>query len=476
MKISTISAALAGVILGAVVLNYYQQQQSGVDTVQALATPSSSVSYPSLEVGESAEGELTSASFLNLVDGVRSQAYTLKSNTNEIIRLRVDGALDAQISVLRQDQLISRQNCAECERSAEHPVEPVMLAFKAQENQEYTLVVSGRDTRAYGPFKLSTMMLKSYAGDVLTGTEELVDWGMGEPRRYRLNIEKEGVYRFDMRAQQNSLDSYLALKDRRGREIANDDDGGLDLDAQMQAYLAPGEYILEANSALGRQSFQGGYSLQIQALPMPEKFDLQEHTDLVLDGQSRDGLYRGKMQTYTFVLPDRAVVDIELDALGFNPELRLNDISSYSQEAEGKFKLRQLLPAGNHKLVVDGRGQGGVFSLKIDQSTPPANSGGGPLLLGEKHHAYLLGGTQRDIYTFTVSHAGQYRIAMESAHIDAYLELRHQDQLLAEDDDSGGDMNALLERHLEPGEYQLHALSLGQSDEDVPYQISVTQR
>jgi hypothetical protein len=65
---------------------------------------------------------------------------------------------------------------------------------------------------------------------------------------------------------------------------------------------------------------------------------------------------------------------------------------------------------------------------------------------------------------------------MTSPIFDTYLVLRKDGQTVAEDDDSGGDMNARLEVQLEAGEYEVKAMSLGSYDQDMEYELSVKRR
>ena len=56
----------------------------------------------------------------------------------------------------------------------------------------------------------------------------------------------------------------------------------------------------------------------------------------------------------------------------------------------------------------------------------------------------LLQGITSDSYQLTVRQPGSYVIDMTSPIFDTYLVLRKDGQTVAEDDDSGGDMNARL--------------------------------
>lgn len=467
MKLSTLSAALAGLLLGAAGLAYYtQHQERAVQPVPASNAPD----MTALPLNGSSSGELSSQSYLNLVNGVRSQAYTLHSTTDQIIRLSVQGPLNAQLTVLQKGRLIAQSHCAQCpEREGE-----LTLGFKALPDTDYTVVVSGVDERAYGPFDLSSEVLKSYAGQVLQADTQFSDWGLGKERRYRLNIDTAGLYQIDMHAQQPQMDPYLALKDRRNKELAADDDGGENLDAKIRTYLSPGEYILEATSALGASQLQGGYEIHFQAVPLPEDMSLTQQSVLELDGITRNGVLDQSGIDLLIELAEPTIVDLTLEATGFMPDWSL-DGGNQGVSGQNTQRIRTSLEAGTHTLRILGQSQQaqGLFSVTAKTMPPGSPVSGGTLSLGQTHSAQLLAGTRRDVYRLSIPQSGEYKILMESPRFDTYLELYQGQSLIAEDDDSAGDMNSLLTLNLSAGEYEIHAISLGSSDRDMEYEIGV---
>ncbi|MCX5590788.1 hypothetical protein [Alcaligenes endophyticus] len=469
MKLSTLSAAVAGVILGAVGVSYFQNHQTRINNVVD-STSVTAADIPTLALGASAKGELTSQSFLNLVNGVRSQAYTLPSTTDQIILLNVEGPLNAQISVLKDNNLLTQSACEECQEKDRK----LSVGFKAKPDTNYTVVVSGLNAQSYGPFELSNSILKSHAGEIITGETEFVDWGMGKPRRYRLNIEKDGLYQIDMRSHQSRMDAYLQVKDRRNREIASDDDSGGGTDAQIQAYLKAGEYILETTSALGEDNFQGGYDVQIQTMALPSDITLQDKGEITLDGVQRHGLLEQARASYTLTVEKPTIVAIEVTGLNSTPELRLKNPNS-SSNARGGNKIRTELAPGTHTIeIIRPNNSISFFSLTAQELPPGSPYSGGELQLGTTHEAEMLVGMGRNIYQFTIEQEGDYKILMEAPDFDTYIELYDKNGLIAEDDDSGGDLNSLLEVHLVPGSYELHAITLNsQQYKDMEYSLGV---
>ncbi|XOT97780.1 hypothetical protein ACMTAU_11130, partial [Alcaligenes pakistanensis] len=96
--------------------------------------------------------------------------------------------------------------------------------------------------------------------------------------------------------------------------------------------------------------------------------------------------------------------------------------------------------------------------------------------VGEPRQALMLQGITSDSYKLNVRQAGSYVIDMTSPTFDTYLVLRKDGQTVAEDDDSGGDLNARLEVQLEVGEYEVKAMSLGSYDQDMEYELTAKRR
>ncbi|MFC3863942.1 hypothetical protein [Alcaligenes aquatilis] len=476
MKPTTLFAALLGVAIGAGGAIYYAKNVP-VPTSGPVSTPSTVDAAQTLVLGQSVSGELTSKSFLNLSDGVRSSLFDVKAEAGQLIKISVTGPLRPQITVLRNGELVTRtQRCEDCPES-ETKGQATTLGFKADFNDTYQVVISGFNTRSFGPFQIVADTLKAYTGEPLTPDQTIHDWALGGQKRYRLNIDKDGLYSLAMKAEQNSLDAYLKLMDRRGMELASDDDNGGGTDARLQVYLKAGEYIVQASSAMGSQNFQGGFSLQIKPEEMTGEVELKNGDSLVLDGEGRSGLFTGETQTYSFTLPEPKLVTVLMDAQGFQATMEVDSTSAnqYGDEA-GQQRVRGVLAAGEHQVKISGANQAGLFALSAVADDVPANAGGGTIRVGEPRQALMLQGITSDSYQLTVRQPGSYIIDMTSPIFDTYLVLRKDGQSVAEDDDSGGDMNARLEVQLEAGDYEVKAMSLGSYEQDMEYELSVKRR
>ena len=106
MKPTTLFAALLGIAIGAGGAIYYAKNVPTPAANSPVSAPSTIGSAQTLTLGQSSSGELTSKSFLNLSDGVRSSLFDVKAEAGQIIKIIVSGPLRPQISVLRNGELV----------------------------------------------------------------------------------------------------------------------------------------------------------------------------------------------------------------------------------------------------------------------------------------------------------------------------------------------------------------------------------
>lgn len=467
MKLSTPLAAIAGAIVaGSAVFFYFQQHQSQ----QPAATP--------LTVGKQVSGELSSKSLLNYSDGVRSALFSLNAEKDQLFRIIVTGALRPQISVLRDGNLVSRLNnpCDDCSGSNRN--NKTVLGFKTETNGTYNIAVSGMDASAYGPFQVEVEKLQPYSGEPVTAGQNVTDWGTGKVLEYRLNITEEGIYRIDMRASQQGLDPYLVLRDSAGNDLFSDDDSGGNLDARLQVALKPGSYTIVADSAMETSQFQGGFTIDVERLPMPEGELLAPNAALQLNGPSGTAVYAGEEQQYSFRLNEPALVTVEMSAQGFQADVAISaDTGNVRGSSSGqRNRVRSVLQPGTYYVNIGGGTQSGPYTLAVKTQAVPENAGGGTLKVGEPRAALLLGGNEADSYTLQITQGGTYAITMRAPDSDSYLTLLQDGSTLAEDDDSAGNMDAQIVTELAPGTYEVQSRTLGDADRDRRYTISAQRR
>ena len=97
------------------------------------------------------------------------------------------------------------------------------------------------------------------------------------------------------------------------------------------------------------------------------------------------------------------------------------------------------------------------------------------LFLGETISASISKDGEEDVYRFIVKEDGVYSIKTKGS-LDMYMHLYEVStkKLIAEDDDSGSELNAMIEIELERGEYYVH-LKHFNSDEQGDYEILVVK-
>lgn len=127
---------------------------------------------------------------------------------------------------------------------------------------EYTVRAGAYDAGA-GVFTLSAELSEVPAdaggGALQVGRARDARLLPGAADRYTFTVARAGRYLVEMSS--DDVDSHLRLF-RDGGEIASDDDGGGALNARIEEQLAPGDYVLEASSALGGEG--GRYRIGVQ--------------------------------------------------------------------------------------------------------------------------------------------------------------------------------------------------------------------
>ncbi|HEY4529468.1 MAG TPA: hypothetical protein VIG97_03940 [Luteimonas sp.] len=117
---------------------------------------------------------------------------------------------------------------------------------------DYTVRASAFDAGA-GVFTLSAQVsdvpTDAGGGVLQAGRMREARLIAGAADRYTFSIQREGTYRVEM-SSDDGVDSHLRLS-RDGEVVAADDDGGGGFDARIEEHLQPGDYVLEASSAVG---------------------------------------------------------------------------------------------------------------------------------------------------------------------------------------------------------------------------------
>ncbi|WP_251976565.1 hypothetical protein [Salinicola avicenniae] len=418
------------------------------------------------EVGDALTGELTSASQLNVKDGSRYARIPVQLDADTFVQFELDGPLDGTLSLLDANDkwLASSANTVAASGLASEGGS-VSVGANIEEAGTYWLAVSGRDSRSYGPFEVESRTLDVRNDGDLATEDEVAGFLTKDPNTYTLGVEEAGLYRFTMRS--DVVDAYLHLTGD-GVDASDDDSGGgtSGYDAQLTAYLEPGDYEIEA-SAYGSVT-SGMYSLvaEPQPLPLPTGDTLRNGGE-VSAGDELTGYMSGDGREYTLNVDEAAsyTIDMRADDLDSYLELTGEGVTLSDDDSGGDYdaRIQAVLQPGTYTIRASsyGSGSAGLFTLAVATSEANVLSEEERRLDGVGRLEDMLmsnGGTD---YVWHIDEAGRYAVTMRSSDLDAFLMLTGDSGIDLSDDDSGGGYDARIETNLAPGDYTVNASSYG---------------
>ncbi|QCU72573.1 hypothetical protein E5843_14505 [Luteimonas yindakuii] len=415
-----------------------------------------------LAVGQQVRGEITTADALNWRDGTRSKLYSISLAPGQGVEFAVDGPLRGQLTLFSDNHLVQTSST---ERDA------TSMSVRAPESGRYLLAVSGRDASSYGPYTLRVSPLALYDGSEIRAGAAITDWA-DSARRIPLVIEREAVYA--VRMDSDEFDTLLKLEGN-GVSLGNDDAEGSN--SLVTARLAPGRYTVIADGYGG--SIRGQYRLAVSERELPAGVTMA--ADGVLQpGADITALHEGAQVAYRLQVPSRQLATITMRSSELDSMLALEgaDVLLQDDDSGGGLDARiiSVLEPGDYSVRASSYNDGaGLFTLSATLAGVPADIGGGTLVVGQPRDARLMAGAT-DRYTVRIPRNGSYRIEMQSAEgVDSYLRLLRDGQRVAQDDDSGGELNARIEETLQAGDYVLEASSaVGRSEGR--YRIAIQRR
>lgn len=286
----------------------------------------------------------------------------------------------------------------------------------------------------------------------------------------------DGLYRISLESL--NFDTQLRVLDASGVEIAYDDDSGTELNAFIsRVELRTGEtYTIEARSYLDEGA--GAYDLSVTLSPeVPPSVSIKYGETIETE------LISGIETTLIFEGAANDIVSIRVSS-EFDAYMEVLDSSgniiAYDDDSGGELQPfienLQLPTDGTYVIVVYGYNSydAGTFNVTLNEvevGELPTNQ---PITYGESVEGFLPTG-QNVSYVFTGTAGDVVSVEVESG-FDGYLELRDSTgSIIASDDDSGFDLNPLIENIELPddGEYTLVLAGFG-SDTAGSYTLTLT--
>lgn len=182
------------------------------------------------------------------------------------------------------------------------------------------------------------------------------------------------------------------------------------------------------------------------------------------------------IQTFTLTLATESVLEIEMTSAAFDSYLFVADASGTvlveddDGGTNGNSRVLRLFPAGKYLIGANSydANKFGAYQLSV-KLAPTACSASRQIAIPSSTNAALSATNScklndksfLDRYEFNVTTRSTVRMDMISATIDSYLYLLDANgKLVAQDDDAGAGVDALIEVQLEPGRYTLLANAL----------------
>lgn len=392
------------------------------------------------------------------LSSVEGDFWTFEGERGDVVTIRlVSTAFDAYLQLFDPtDTLIFVDDDGAGNFNAE------ITEFTLMVNGRYSILARSFGADSLGEYTLSLNRIRTedFPPQVLT---------YGETISASLSAFSGDVWEFEGDAGDvvtislisEQFDAYLELYSPSGDLLVDNDDGGGSLNARIEFFVLPdsGTYEILARPLDG--SSLGEYTLSL------EEGEATPRGTLTLNEPVSAQLAGNQSDRWVFEGEANASITITLNSRDFDAYLQLLDASGELlwEDDDGGGSLNAqianfILPySGAYTVVVIdyARANGGEYELAVT-----ATEFSEPRLLsyGETVNGNLTANTA-DEWTFEGQTADIVIITMESTNFDSYLELRDgEGNVLAEDDDSAGNLNALLRVALEDsGTYTIAARS-----------------
>lgn len=320
-------------------------------------------------------------------------------------------------------------------------------------------------------------------------------------KAFTVELAPEHSYQIDLRSAE--FDSFLRLTDAQNKQLAKDDDSGGNLNSRILfTPPAKGTYRIIATSFDNRT---GGFQLSVKiagkaiaggpvpvalvpALPETKIATPTADKAIALGGQINandplDPVRRKRAKIYTVELDPGSCYQIDLVSDAFDAFLRLTNDQNidlgHDDDGGGGLNSRlTFVPAtkGLYRIVATtlDQGTGGFqLSIKVTGKAEKADAAAvrevgntgltiGSALTGQDALDRVRAGSHCQVHQVKLAANKNYSFLMLSGKIDSFLRLEDaKGNPLAEDDDSGGGLNARIAfRCVEDGVYRIITTTL----------------
>ena len=321
-------------------------------------------------------------------------------------------------------------------------------------------------------------LVSANPGDALAGSlgASSCRTGAGLADLYSLNLAASGT--LDVTLSSTAFSSLLAIRDAKDNLVVFDQDvEGLGV-SHLTADLPAGAHTVVAAAAAGSGPYQVTSQFTAHAIApcgYLQPLDINGGYIQRLGPASCRGANGQPVDLYQFTLPSDGVVAAFMTSSELDGFLTLTDSSgNYLRSDNNSYSVNdplivQFLPAGTYQLAASAAGStvGGYYEVdlrNVPGPRPPFCTSKGQLASGSSINSALTvaacqyDGTFADIYQMALSADATIDLRLNSNDFDAYLVLLDaKGNVVDQDDDSGGNTNARLNRPLSAGTYYVVA-------------------
>ncbi|GAB4422768.1 MAG: hypothetical protein Kow0031_00860 [Anaerolineae bacterium] len=421
------------------------------------------VDAPTIAYGEIKEGELAEPGAVD--------EWVFNANVGERVSIMLNSGFDSYLELLNSSgELVASNDDSGNNLSA------ALLDVQLAQTGPHVIRVRGYDGQT-GSYALALTGGHPTVGGGLLGDQESRNVMLSEQGFKWRYTGQQGSYLSVKVQGEAGVDSFLSIYGPDGTLLASDDDSGQQLNPELIDFELPadGTYVIRAHTI---------NSTGLVTLTLSAEAQVSGGGPLVAGKAQPATLKPGRSHRWEFEGQGGQVINISMVSPEFDTFLELRDANEVilAENDDGPDGTNSVinnvaLPADGRYTVVarsltDDAGGDYEITLKLVKVT----AGGGPLATDKPAQASLVPG-QTDTWTFDAAADTFITVKVESAQADTYLELYDPGgNLLTEDDDSGGNLNAaILDFPIaEDGQYQaVVRASRPETDQGGVYEISL---